>query len=296
MLNECECQIGSDGKELVTHGAAGYPVAVYRDDLNHYAVEWHWHDEWEFIFSVQGLVTVAAGTSKYTLKPGEGIFVNSTVLHGAWPAGTESKIHSFVFHPRLLGGIDSVYWTNYIYPFMKNQNAEHLLLTEEIPWHKEMLEKLDTAWGIQVRDEKMYEWSVRSYLTEVFFLLFNNIKSDEVPINEGLQKNDRRIKKMLSYIQEHFGEDISAEDIAAAGNVSVSEALRCFKKIIGVPPIKYLLQYRIDKAAIMLSQTDMKASRIGEECGFTDMSYFTKRFRENKGYSPLEYRKVSRQA
>ena len=55
--------------------------------------------------------------------------------------------------------------------------------------------------------------------------------------------------------------------------------------------IRYLLRYRIEKAAGLLLSTEKKAGEIATICGFSDISYFTRRFREINGCTPLEYRK-----
>ena len=96
---------------------------------------------------------------------------------------------------------------------------------------------------------------------------------------------------MLQYIQEHYSEETDTAQIARSAMISESECLRCFHKSIGMPPIRYLKQFRIQKAAELLMSTDKKAGDIGAECGFLDTSYFTKVFREIKGCTPGEYRR-----
>ena len=60
--------------------------------------------------------------------------------------------------------------------------------------------------------------------------------------------------------------------------------------MIGRSPIQYVKQVRIQKAAELLLGTDLKISDIGLQCGFQEMSYFAKAFRELKGCTPHEFR------
>ena len=62
--------------------------------------------------------------------------------------------------------------------------------------------------------------------------------------------------------------------------------------MIGTPPIQYLKLYRVQRAAELLASTDRKIQDIAGACGFQDMSYFTKTFRELKGVTPGEYRRT----
>ena len=77
--------------------------------------------------------------------------------------------------------------------------------------------------------------------------------------------------------------------------VSESECLRCFHHMIGIPPIQYVKQLRIQKAADLLLTTNKKVGAIGAECGFPDTSYFTKTFRETMGCTHGKYRKQKTQ-
>ena len=70
----------------------------------------------------------------------------------------------------------------------------------------------------------------------------------------------------------------------------VSECLRCFHNTIGTTPIQYLKSFRIKKAAELLTNTDLKIVDIGIMCGFQDMSYFAKTFRNIYGCTPSKYR------
>ena len=99
---------------------------------------------------------------------------------------------------------------------------------------------------------------------------------------------------MLQYIQDHCEEEITVSGIAKSAAVSTSECLRCFHSTIGATPIQYVLQYRIQMAAGLLTETDRKIADIGMQCGFQDLSYFARMFRRLKGYTPSEYRKLKK--
>ena len=66
--------------------------------------------------------------------------------------------------------------------------------------------------------------------------------------------------------------------------------LRCFRATIGTTPIRYLREYRIDRATNRLTNSQASIADIAATCGFQDISYFTKTFREMKGLTPKAYR------
>lgn len=297
-LSECCVRTDSHGQELADHGTGAFPVACYHDDFHTLNVPWHWHPEWEAVYIVEGNCTVAAGQQKMKLHAGDGFFINSGVLHGCWDLdGTGCVFHSVVFHPRLIGGsLDSAMHLNYVLPLMENSALEWMPLYRACPWQQEALEAIETAWQSFRWSEPGYEFSVRSALSTLSFLLWKNMP--QVPSAGGkkaLRENDR-IKTMLAYIHKKFGSDLTVSQIAAAASVSESECLRCFRSAIGTTPIQYLKQYRIQQAACLLISTGKRISDIAQQCGFQDISYFTKSFREQMHCTPSQYRKTERRS
>ena len=97
--------------------------------------------------------------------------------------------------------------------------------------------------------------------------------------------------KMLDYIQAHFTEPITLEDISAAACVSRRECLRCFQRITRTSPKQYVTALRLQRAKNLLAGTTLSLSEIGEACGFQDQSYFTKLFRRDTGLPPGQWRR-----
>jgi len=96
---------------------------------------------------------------------------------------------------------------------------------------------------------------------------------------------------MLRFIETHFSEDITMGDIASSADISKSEATRCFKRAFQETPYNYLIEYRLSKAATLLTTTDLPVGEIAGLTGFNSSSHFGKLFRESTGRSPREYRK-----
>ena len=70
-----------EGRELVQHGSALFPIACYEEDIKSYSVAWHWHEEFEYILAVKGPLAVDVSKARLVLQTGQGVFVNSGVFH-----------------------------------------------------------------------------------------------------------------------------------------------------------------------------------------------------------------------
>lgn len=84
--------------------------------------------------------------------------------------------------------------------------------------------------------------------------------------------------------------DIEIEDYAKSRHMSCCWFIRCFKQQMGVPPLKYLTQIRINRARELLTGTDYTISEISEIAGYNNPLYFSKLFKKQTGVSPKAYR------
>ena len=122
-ISPCYMDVSPSGQELTKHGSSAFPAACYHDDLSIAPVPWHWHEELEALIIDEGSVTVGCAETSHTLNTGEGMLINSGVLHGCRQKGdTPCRLHSIVFHPKLVGGsLDSVFYNNYLEPLLRHR-------------------------------------------------------------------------------------------------------------------------------------------------------------------------------
>lgn len=101
----------------------------------------------------------------------------------------------------------------------------------------------------------------------------------------------KEIVRALSYIEEHYREDINLEDIAKHVCVSKTYFSSIFKKETGKNFSLYLLDFRLEKACELLRQSEEKIYNIAYDVGFQSHNYFNNIFKERYGMTPKEYRK-----
>jgi len=98
------------------------------------------------------------------------------------------------------------------------------------------------------------------------------------------------IRKAERYIWENYTKKIGLQEIANAAGLSASYFSSIFKEEMGENLSNYLNRLRVEKAASMLSSTNIPISKIAESCGFEDQSWFSKIFKNNTGFTPGKYR------
>lgn len=149
-----------------------------------------------------------------------------------------------------------------------------------------------TAFDALKNDIFGYEFIVREQLSHLMLSVYSELKPDLNQRNSHQDMVSIRVTNILSYIQQHYSENISLSDIAETVNLSERETLRCFKKFIGESPIQYLLKYRLIQSGSMLKEyPNQNISFIAKECGFDSPAYYAKKFKEFYLCTPREYRK-----
>lgn len=278
-------------RQVERHGDAAFPLACYQGDLISSTVSWHWHDELELILITEGNIAVGVGAAAETLSTGDACFINAGILHSVWREDDSScAYHSIVFHPRLIGSMESVYWTKYVRPLSAPDFPPMIHFRHDQPETEETVSLLSRAWQTAAEGKDAYEIETRYLLTEIL----HRITGFSAGIPQRLSRKElrdmERMKQMLSWLEEHYSENVTAAQIAQSGNVSESECLRCFKRNVGLSPIQYLVRYRLRQAASMITGSEQGISDIAFSCGFLDMSYFSRAFKALYSMTPTEYR------
>lgn len=105
---------------------------------------------------------------------------------------------------------------------------------------------------------------------------------------------DRRLRKVLSYIEENLDQDISLNEIAAVAGLSVSHFKGLFPESVGLPAHQYLIRRRVERARNLLAEGKLSISQIAFETGFAHQSHLARHMRRVLGLSPKALRETLR--
>ena len=131
-------------------------------------------------------------------------------------------------------------------------------------------------------------------LLEVVLLLLMRHSQFTVTFVPAARKSSKECAIVRRYIENHFKENLTLDDLAALAHISKYYLVHAFNREYGTSPINYLLSCRIQESLYLLSKTQMSLSQISGTLGFSSPSYFSQSFRRMQGISPLEYRKQAK--
>lgn len=292
--------VTEDLEERKDHGNLEYPVGTYLvnfDALYTGFVRWHWHDEVEISFVKSGRAKFLVNDETFLLSKGQAIFINHNILHAAHPIENESCTYvSIVFQPFFLFGYGQTKLAAaYLNPISSNPDLRYILLDGAEPFHKTAITWLEEIFTLNQEKNFGYEIHTRSALSSFWLLLLEHLEtsvpSPDPDSSAQLTLDEARTKKAILYIQKHYSDTISLDDIASSIHVSRGECCRCFKRSIHLTPFEYLMKYRIFMAAgLIREKKNLSIAELASSVGFNSSSYFNKLFKKYLNCTPTEYR------
>lgn len=104
----------------------------------------------------------------------------------------------------------------------------------------------------------------------------------------------RHLARIIEYIEARLADDISLDEIATIAGMSAFHVCRAFKQSTGLPPHRYLMRLRLQRAKAMLETTNLPITEIAAQVGYDDPGYLVRLFRAHFGTNPANYRRERR--
>ena len=101
---------------------------------------------------------------------------------------------------------------------------------------------------------------------------------------------DSVVDRAKAYIEEHYGQDISLDEVSRSVDISPFYFSKLFKEGTGCTFIEYLTNLRISKARDLIEHSELSMKEIGQSVGYADANYFSRIFKKNVGVTPTDYK------
>ena len=302
-------------RQEIMEPLSGSAVTCYQNRFSpqtYQYIDWHWHVEFQLCLVTEGCVTWSVGEKRVTISRGNGIFINSQQIHTARPAGeNDAAFFCLDIRPDLFGdfgGAGGGLYEKYAAPVLAETGLACLSLSADIAEEAAVLEQLrhldQTFREQQVGFELELMGSVYVLWKHLFIALGSSgeyllCRTDDRRHEHGATRKaeqskadgkTERLKTLFLFLQRHYKEKLTLDEIAESVYLSRSECCRFFRRQTGQSLFSYLIGYRIGKSLALLENTDLTAAQIAAEVGFSSQSYYTKCFRAQMGCTPREYR------
>ena len=289
--------VDSARRELEKHGTETFPMTVNHDDLWSFEgknVPIHWHNDLEINLIREGEAVFQVYKKSYRVRTGEGFLLNRNVPHSCSSPGNEHVRYSTILvRPDFLyGDFGSDVERKCFQPFLQNSAIPCIYLTGFDENGKEILQKLNQVEEAFDRKRFCYELKIKGLLCEAFAMILYGHRQELTKFVPANLQELERLEKMLNYLNMHFTEVISLQDLADQVHLSREVCCRLFKKMTGKTITGYLEEYRVNKSFSLVQSGQYSMTQITEMVGFSNPSRFASAFRKRFGCNPGEYNSV----
>lgn len=274
-------------REKTVRGTEDFPFSSYRFVRKERVVALHWHPEVEILYVVNGQMKVNVSEEQYILNPGDIFFINPEELHGMSAFEREVEYYVMVFYPSLFQFQGKHFLEqDLIMPLVNGRMRLPRVLQRG---HKTYAHIQPTVHRI-FYDDADSKTMIYADLTRLFcVLLEESLVEKQAIYGEG--QNSELIKKCIGYMEQHQKQKITLAVLAELAHMSPNYFCSYFKKYTGVSPFTQLNYIRVKSAESMLLKSDKPILQIAESCGFENVSFFIRKFKEIMGCTPSAYRR-----
>lgn len=252
---------------------------------------WHFHPEYELTYIVSGQGKRLVGDSVETFSPGDFVLIGPGLPH-VWASEKKTDQLAVAIVVQF-----SAAFAESVLAFPELSAAEGLF--------KKAQQGICFQAARQWKPERKMKIIAGLLPGNPFTVLLELLQELTVKKTKTLASaqykllrpgtDERRIHKVLKFVQDHYQEPVTVSQAAAMLHLSDSAFCKYFKRSMGKTFSDYVNDIRVTHAASLLIETDLSIASLAADCGFENMSYFNRIFLRKKGIQPYKFRESRRE-
>lgn len=276
---------------LRAHDVQPRIVAYYYKQWDGFHMPFHAHNAVEIMYVISGKCVVELKDIELTLKKGDFVLIDAEVEHrlivqNDGPCRMLNIEFIFTKHVSKFPALKELIEQEPALQTFLSAKQDYIVLRDPHDiYHtlKSLVLELDQS---DTSNQLMIQLLMSQLLVRIA-----RIVNEEGA--QGTKPNDYYIKKSIQFMQQNYDRDIRVKDIADAVNLHPGYLHRLFSSTMDCTIVAYLTSLRMQKAQMLLSQTDIPVSEIADYVGISSQQYFSTVFKKHTGQSPVLYRKAS---
>lgn len=250
----------------------------------------HWHNHTEIIFVHRQNCTIYINGTSLLCGEGDVVLVPHGCLHSI-VRQSEAQYTAIVIGDSLFSSLMSdSHFNNVLSPFLHDKLFIPVHLTNEHKEYGKLSQIVKTIINEEINQNPDFEMRIKVELCLFFLEIMREYPDVFTADPQASGSVIIKMKSVIEYIFTHFSEKVTLSQIAEMSHMSDQHFCRVFKSYTGKTFIKFLSDYRLDQAVLLLKTTDLPISRIPELVGFCNGNYFSRVFKNKYGFPPSRIR------
>ena len=267
--------------------------------LFHYSSRQHtrgatWHERLELFIPLDGRTLFRMGAETVELHRGDLLVVDNLRLHHVVDfRGFDTRAVVISFRPEFVYSLGSSSFDYaFLLPFYSRADlgARVLSLPREQDTTGALRRLLECRFAAV--DGPVQRAGCKAFLLQLLFELGRKYPAPQHMHWEFVRQQHRRTRltALFEYVREHYAERITVAEAAHMVGMSEPQFMKTFKRVAGMTLVAYLNHVRLANGSRLLRETELTIAEIASQVGFSDQSYFDKRFKRAFGRTPREFR------
>lgn len=246
----------------------------------------HWHEELEILFPLNGDAVITIEGKRYKLPKKQLMVIDSSKVHSSYSSSTAYMFICIHISRQLLQkyipDIDSYQVTCY----------PGEIPPECLPAYLKICKKMEDLTRLYIENPFASLMESEGIILQILAQIMRYFSANTVPqISDASKLTMERLRNVITYVEKHFREPISLQDISDYLGLGKEYFCRFFKKNMGISFLQYINEVRIAHVYHDLMRTDIPILELAEKNGFTNQKLFNRTFKKIYGCTPSSVRK-----
>jgi AraC family transcriptional activator of pobA len=280
------------GRELTELPDKTFPIHVFSvSEPKSPTVPLHWHEHLEWMYIRMGSFRVQVGPLFEDVSAGDVVFVNSKLIHAAFPLGKQTELTAIVFNEAVIrnSALDNTE-IKYILPLLNNEINVPSIFKSGNAVTSSIANSLSRLIEEYALKQEGYELFVKAELLRCLGHVYRSAEKGDTR-KRNKPEMEGTISPLIRHLTAHFDEPLTIEEAARMCSLSPNYFCSLFKKTTGKTLIEYINMLRIHEADRLLRESDYRVNEIAYRVGFSNLTYFGRVFKKMKNVTPSDLRR-----
>lgn len=253
---------------------------------------WHWHSYFEITCVLEGEGNYFVNGEEYTMKEDDVIIFNNVEPHGWKLLGDDMKLIVMIFSPEFVAEKISIFDTEYLKPFVERGTNFKNRVGKEEAVNGDIRSSIREIYQEWQQKKEGYPLMIKANVLRILTMLIRAYQDETKPDAMLTEKKlaMKRLEQAFDYIDAHYCERITLEEVAASVYMSQNYFSTYFRKVMNIGFSDYVTRLRLGRARELLKSSDKNVTEIAMECGFNNISNFYRLYKKHMGTSPKDNR------
>ena len=253
-----------------------------------------WHERLELFVPLDGPLRMRMGNKAADLEAGDILIVDNLKLHMVADMATlNTRVIVISFLPEFVcdGGTHSLDHV-FLLPFYTRLIEEIHVVRNRAPLLPQMYQAISKLLSCYADRNGYFQAGCKVYFLELLYYLAQHFRTAQLRRSELVREQEyaATLQPVFEFVADNYAQPVTPNQAASMVNLRSPQFMKLFKKVAGMTFVSYVTLVRLSNAVPLLRETSLSIGDVAKQVGFSDQSYFDRRFKSAFEQTPRIFR------